>query len=100
MCRTYDLATQTQGQCHNSRTCDLSFVSAPYLLNRLNFSFIILHSNVPFLEKVCITHDSATKTQYQGHSSRSQALPLNFGSTPYLLNALFFYKFLVKCLSN
>ena len=32
MCRTYDSATQTQGQGHNSRSCDLQFVSAPYLL--------------------------------------------------------------------
>ena len=39
--------------------------------------FIELHSYVPLSEAVCRTHDSATQTQDQGHSSRSWYLPFN-----------------------
>ena len=41
-------------------------------------------SNIPLSETVCRTHDSATQTQGQGHSSRSWDLPSNIVSAPYL----------------
>ena len=69
----------TQGQGHTSRSWDLplNFVSAPYLFNPLIF-FIKLYPDVPLIERVCRTHDSAMQTQGQGHTSRSWDLPLNF----------------------
>ena len=65
-----------------------------YISQTVWTSFIILHSNIPLRTTVCRIHDSATKTQGQGHSSCSKALPLNFVSAPYLLNPMKdFYKF-------
>ena len=63
--------------------------------------FIKPHSNLPLLEIVCRTHDSATQTQYQCHTSRSCDKPLNFVSAPYLMDPLNdFYQTSLKCSSQ
>ena len=48
--------------------------------------FIKLHLNVPLSETMCITHDSASQTQGQGHTSKSRDFPFNVVSAPYVLN--------------
>ena len=58
MCKTYDLASQTQGQGH-----------VIYLLicvHSIIPSFIKLHSNVPLSETMCRAHNPAILTQGQG----------------------------------
>ena len=66
-----------------------TFLSAPYPLNPLMNMFIKLHLNVPLSETVCITHDSASQTQGQGHTSKSRDFPFNVVSAPYVLNLMF-----------
>ena len=87
MCITYDSATQTQGHCHTSRSCDLPFELCPLHISRALWTiFIKLFPNLPLSELVHRTNELATQTQ--GHTSRSWELILNFLSAPYLLNHL------------
>ena len=55
MCRTYDLATQTQSQGHTSRSCDLplNISPQPFVRFSLNITEML----------VCRTHGSAMQTQ-------------------------------------
>ena len=79
MCRTHDLAMQTQG--HTSRSWDLpfNFISPePFEQYSLNFT--------QMFRSVRRCSEPMTICVHQGHISRSWDLPVNFISTPYLLN--------------
>ena len=73
MCRTYGPATQTQGQCHTSRSWDLAlnFVSALYLLNHLmdfhQTSLSMILSTSRFAEPITQLPRIKTKVTVQGH---------------------------------
>ena len=69
MCRTYDLASQTQGQCHVIYPSICVHSISPKLFELVSLNFIqifLIHLNFPLSETVCRAHNPATLTQGQG----------------------------------
>ena len=80
-----------------------SWISCPSHISwTIEAIFIKLHPNIPLIEIMCRTYDSATQTQGQGHNLRWD-LPFNLCLLhiwPYLLNRLnLFHYTSFKCSS-
>ena len=68
-----------------------TFLFALYLLDPLKDFFIKIYSNVLLGEKICITHDSAMKTQCQGHTSSLFDWRFNIVIALYILTLWIFF---------
>ena len=67
VCRTHNLAMQSEGQGHTSRSCDLPFhvrFISPELSERFSSDFT---QNVPLSKMVCRNYDSAMQTRSRSH---------------------------------
>ena len=70
VCRTHNSAMQSEGQGHTSRSCDLPFLSTPYLQNSLK-GFHQISLKMFLSVRWCAETMIQLCRQGQGHTSRS-----------------------------